>query len=91
MIRWCLEQDIPVFPGVATPTEIERAMGLGLSILKFFPVEQSGGTAMLKALSGPYPQLRLIPTGGIGPQNLADYLALPNVLACGAVGWFPLH
>lgn len=89
VIRWCLEQDIPVFPGVATPTEIERAMGLGLSILKFFPAEQSGGTAMLKALSGPYPQLRLIPTGGIGPQNLADYLALPNVLACGGSWMVP--
>ncbi|PWL49301.1 MAG: 2-dehydro-3-deoxyphosphogluconate aldolase [Clostridiales bacterium] len=89
VIRWCLAHEIPVFPGVATPTEVEQAMGMGLSILKFFPAEQCGGTAMLKALSGPYPQLRLIPTGGIGPQNLADYLALPNVLACGGSWMVP--
>lgn len=74
---------VPMIPGVSTPTEIEAAHARGLTTLKFFPAEISGGTAFLKAVSGVYRAVRFVPTGGIGPDNLAAYLALPNVLACG--------
>jgi 2-dehydro-3-deoxyphosphogluconate aldolase/(4S)-4-hydroxy-2-oxoglutarate aldolase len=74
---------VPMIPGVSTPTEIEAALALGLTTLKFFPAEVSGGTAFLKAVSGVYRAVRFVPTGGIGPENLGSYLALPNVLACG--------
>jgi 2-dehydro-3-deoxyphosphogluconate aldolase/(4S)-4-hydroxy-2-oxoglutarate aldolase len=74
---------VPMIPGVCTPTEIESALALGLTTLKFFPAEVSGGTAFLKAISGVYRSVRFVPTGGIGPDNVAAYLALGNVLACG--------
>jgi 2-dehydro-3-deoxyphosphogluconate aldolase/(4S)-4-hydroxy-2-oxoglutarate aldolase len=83
LIQWCLAQRADIIPGVATPTDILLAMRLGLTTLKFFPAETMGGPAALKAIAGPFPDLRFIPTGGISPDNLADYLALPNVLACG--------
>jgi 2-dehydro-3-deoxyphosphogluconate aldolase/(4S)-4-hydroxy-2-oxoglutarate aldolase len=74
---------IPMLPGVCTPTEIEQAVGMGLRLMKFFPAEAAGGVAYLKALSGPFPDVRFVPTGGIGPGNLAAYLELPLVAACG--------
>lgn len=74
---------IPIVPGVNGPTEVEMALSYGLTLLKFFPAEASGGRAMLRALAGPYGDVRFVPTGGIGPENLADYLALANVAACG--------
>jgi 2-dehydro-3-deoxyphosphogluconate aldolase / (4S)-4-hydroxy-2-oxoglutarate aldolase len=74
---------VPMLPGVCTPTEIEQALGLGLTLLKFFPAEPSGGTVCLSALAGPYPDVMFVPTGGIGPANLSAYLALPTVAACG--------
>jgi len=83
VVRYCVEQNVPHFPGCATPSEMEQAMGFGLTHLKFFPAEQAGGLGYLKAVSAPYPNLRFIPTGGIGPENLAEYLAFPKVLACG--------
>lgn len=70
-------------PGVCTPTEIEMALGRGIDVLKVFPAEVAGGVAFLKAVAPVYPGVRYVPTGGIGPANLADYLALPQVLACG--------
>jgi len=70
-------------PGVCTPTEIEMALGRGIEVLKLFPAEVAGGVAFLKAVAPVYPSIRFMPTGGIGPANLADYLALPQVLACG--------
>jgi 2-dehydro-3-deoxyphosphogluconate aldolase/(4S)-4-hydroxy-2-oxoglutarate aldolase len=72
-----------VIPGTATPTDIETALSFGLDVVKFFPAEAFGGVKTLKAVSGPYPGLRFIPTGGINVANLGDYLALPQVLACG--------
>lgn len=81
----CLEMKLPVFPGVCTPTEIEAAMDRGLTSLKFFPAEASGGIAMLKALSAVY-EVDFMPTGGIGPGNLRDYLSLPKV-ACVGGSW----
>lgn len=83
IVSWCQSKDVPVYPGVSTPTEIEAALALGLTELKFFPAEQSGGVSMLKALAGPYQQVKFIPTGGISAQNLNAYLDLPNVLCCG--------
>lgn len=77
------ELGLPIVPGVNSPTDVEMAMDHGLDVLKFFPAEASGGVSMLKSLAGPYGNVRFIPTGGIGPKNLADYLNLPNVLACG--------
>lgn len=84
VVCFCQNAGIPVMPGCATPTEVEACLALGLSALKFFPAEVMGGVAMLKALSGPYGGVRFMPTGGIDCRNLRDYLALPNVLACGS-------
>lgn len=78
-----LDSGVVMIPGVATPTEIEAAMGRGLSVVKFFPAEVLGGVAMLKALAGPYPQMKFVPTGGISASNMKDYLQQKNVLAVG--------
>lgn len=83
VVARALAAGIPIFPGVSTPSDVERAMELGVRTLKFFPAVQGGGTAYLKALHGPYPGVRFVPTGGITEANLAEFLALPNVLACG--------
>jgi 2-dehydro-3-deoxyphosphogluconate aldolase/(4S)-4-hydroxy-2-oxoglutarate aldolase len=83
IVDWCLEQEIAVTPGVATPTEINMALQKGLSILKFFPAEALGGISTLKAIGGPYGNVKFIPTGGVNAVNLADYLRLPIVHACG--------
>jgi 2-dehydro-3-deoxyphosphogluconate aldolase/(4S)-4-hydroxy-2-oxoglutarate aldolase len=77
------DEGLPIVPGVNNPTGVEQAMAAGLSAVKFFPAEPTGGVPFLKALMGPYRAMRFVPTGGIGPKNLADYLALPAVLACG--------
>jgi 2-dehydro-3-deoxyphosphogluconate aldolase/(4S)-4-hydroxy-2-oxoglutarate aldolase len=76
-------RDVPVFPGVMTPTEVMLALDAGLTELKFFPAESAGGLAHLRALAGPFPGVLFIPTGGISLSSLAAYLALPNVLAAG--------
>ncbi len=82
-VKWCIERGIPVTPGVQTPSEIEKALSMGLKVLKFFPAESSGGVKMLKDLSGPFPQVKFMTTGGINQDNLADYAKAPNVLAIG--------
>jgi len=86
VVERCLQNEIPVTPGVATPTESDIALGKGLHILKFFRVEALGGVKMLKVIAARYGRVRLIPTGGIDQDNLADYLAHPGVHCCGAVG-----
>ncbi len=83
VVEACVETGMPILPGINNPTGVEQAMGFGLEAVKFFPAEASGGVSFLKALSGPYRSIRFVPTGGIGPDNLGSYLALPNVLACG--------
>ena len=83
VVEFCQSVELPVFPGVCTPTEIEMALGAGLSVLKFFPAEPIGGLPFLKAVAAPYTTVSFIPTGGIGPLNLASYLAFPRVVACG--------
>jgi len=83
VVNWCLRKQVPVTPGVATPTEIDMALDVGLNILKFFPAEAMGGLATLKAIAAPYGGVKFIPTGGINPDNLAEYLAHPSVHCCG--------
>jgi 2-dehydro-3-deoxyphosphogluconate aldolase/(4S)-4-hydroxy-2-oxoglutarate aldolase len=79
----CLARAMPVIPGVATPTEIEAGLARGLRLLKLFPAEALGGRRYLTAIAAPYRGVRFMPTGGVNPDNLADYLALPQVAACG--------
>ncbi len=83
VVDWCLANGIPITPGVMTPTDINQALAKGLNILKFFPAEVAGGIKALKAIGGPYVDIKFIPTGGINANNLADYLSLPMVHACG--------
>ena len=83
MVVHAQSRGLAVIPGVATPSEIEAAMSLGLRILKFFPAEASGGPGYLSAIRATYPNVRFMPTGGINIGNLASYLALPNVIAAG--------
>jgi 2-dehydro-3-deoxyphosphogluconate aldolase/(4S)-4-hydroxy-2-oxoglutarate aldolase len=83
VVDWCLANEMPITPGVMTPTDINQALAKGLSVLKFFPAEAAGGVKALKAIGGPYVGVKFIPTGGINANNLADYLRLPMVHACG--------
>ena len=83
LVDWCLDQRIPVIPGVMTPTDINAAINRKLNVLKFFPAEAAGGIKTLKAISGPYGNIKFVPTGGITLGNLEEYLSLPNVVACG--------
>ena len=83
VVEHCLKHDIPVLPGVCTPTEIEAARNYGLKYLKFFPAEAYGGVKTLKALADVYSAFGFMPTGGVNAQNLGDYLKLPIVVACG--------
>ena len=83
VVTHCQDIGLPIMPGVATPSEIDQAMMHDLTVLKFFPAANFGGIGTLKALAAPYSMVSFIPTGGVNPDNLADFLALPNVLACG--------
>lgn len=83
VVEWCLERDVTITPGIATPTEINMALNYGLNILKFFPAEAMGGVKTLKAIGAPFVGVRFIPTGGINVNNLKVYLSLPMVFACG--------
>ncbi len=81
--EYVLKKGIPMTPGVCTPTEIEAAMSLGLDVLKFFPAEPSGGLKMIKAVCAAYVNLQIMPTGGISPENVRDYLKYDRIVACG--------
>ncbi|WP_293730500.1 bifunctional 4-hydroxy-2-oxoglutarate aldolase/2-dehydro-3-deoxy-phosphogluconate aldolase [uncultured Actinobacillus sp.] len=87
IVKLCQELELPITPGVNNPMAIEAALELGIQAVKFFPAEASGGVKMIKALLGPYSHLQIMPTGGISPANIKDYLAIPNVVACGG-SWF---
>lgn len=82
-VNYCIENGIKIIPGINNPSQIEQALEMGLTLVKFFPAEASGGVNMVKALVGPYSQIKLMPTGGIKPGNVMDYLAIPQVVACG--------
>jgi 2-dehydro-3-deoxyphosphogluconate aldolase/(4S)-4-hydroxy-2-oxoglutarate aldolase len=83
VVKHCADNGIFIIPGCVTPTEIEAAMALGIDVIKFFPAEQAGGLAYIKAVAAPYTRLRFVPTGGIGPENLGRYAAFSKVVACG--------
>jgi 2-dehydro-3-deoxyphosphogluconate aldolase / (4S)-4-hydroxy-2-oxoglutarate aldolase len=79
----CRELGVPAIPGVATATEVQHALALGVTLLKLFPAEASGGIALLRALAAPFPQVRFVPTGGLTAENAASYLAERSVAAIG--------
>lgn len=83
VVKYCQEKNIPITPGTSSPTDIEQAIELGLEAVKFFPAEQSGGLAKIKAMAAPYVNMRFMPTGGINEKNLISYLDFPKILACG--------
>ena len=83
VVAVCRERGVPVLPGVCTPTEITAAVKAGADVLKLFPAGALGGVGFLKAIAGPFRDVRFVPTGGVGPDNLAEYLRLPVVAACG--------
>ena len=82
-VKACQDLGIAITPGINNPTAIEAALEHGITTVKYFPAEASGGLKMLKALLAPYAMLQVMPTGGIGTHNIRDYLALKNVIACG--------
>ena len=79
----CLERDVPVFPGCSTPSEVAQAVKRGMEVLKFFPAEQAGGLAMIKAMAAPYTMVKFMPTGGISEKNLKEYLECDKIICCG--------
>ena len=79
----CRRLGLPLFPGIATPTELARAVRFGQSVVKVFPAAQLGGPAFLRAIAATFPQVRFIPTGGVDEESLGSYLRVPQVLACG--------
>ncbi len=81
--KYVIDRGMLMMPGTATPGEMEQAMAMGLDVVKFFPAEQNGGVAKLKAVAGPYGSLRWMPTGGVNAKNLLDYLSFPKIIACG--------
>ena len=83
VVSWCIDRNIPVIPGIATPTELEAALDLGLTTVKFFPAEAFGGLKTLKAISAPYGNVRFMPTGGISLENMESYLSFSKIIACG--------
>lgn len=89
VVEHCLQKEYPILPGVCTPSEVERALSYGLTRLKFFPAEAAGGIAMIRTLSAPYGMVQFMPTGGINPGNVREYLACPAVFACGGSWMVP--
>ena len=89
VVKYCVDKNIPMMPGINNPSGIEQAMELGLKVVKFFPAEPSGGLNMLKAMAAPYGGVRFMPTGGISPSNVGDYLAWNRIIACGGSWMVP--
>ena len=83
LVAYAQAKNIPIFPGCTTATDYHQALKFGLEVLKFFPAEQSGGLAKIKALAAPFPMFKIMTTGGISLKNLKDYLACPVIAACG--------
>ena len=83
LVAYAQEKNIPIYPGCTTPTDYHAALKFGLELIKFFPAEQSGGLAKIKAMSAPFPQFKVMPTGGISLKNLKEYLSSPVIAACG--------
>lgn len=88
-VQYCIERRIPVTPGISSPSEIEQAIEMGLQVVKFFPAEQSGGLAKIKAMAAPYVNMKFMPTGGINAKNLTTYLDFDRIIACGGSWMVP--
>lgn len=89
VVKYCISKKVPVIPGCTNASEVSEAQNLGLEVVKFFPAEAMGGLKVLKALAGPFASMRFIPTGGIGPKNLLDYLNFGKIIACGGSWMVP--
>ena len=89
VVKYCQEKNVPITPGTARPTDIETALELGLDVVKFFPAEQNGGLAMIKAMAAPYTKVKFMPTGGINAKNLKSYLDFDKIIACGGSWMVP--
>ena len=83
IVDYCLSKDILILPGCITPSEVAQGVKRGLKVLKFFPAEQAGGLAMIKAMAAPYTNVKFMPTGGISAKNLEEYLSFDRIAACG--------
>ena len=83
LVAYCQEKGMPIYPGCTTPTDYHAAYKFGLEVLKFFPAEQNGGLAKIKAMAAPFPMFKVMPTGGISLKNLKEYLSNPVICACG--------
>ena len=83
IVDYCIEKEIPVLPGVVTPSEAIQAVKRGLEVVKFFPAEQYGGVATIKALAAPFTMLKFMPTGGVNVKNLKDSLGCSKIVCCG--------
>ncbi|MBQ3004149.1 MAG: bifunctional 4-hydroxy-2-oxoglutarate aldolase/2-dehydro-3-deoxy-phosphogluconate aldolase [Clostridia bacterium] len=83
IVAYCKEKNMPIYPGCTTPTDYHAAFKFGLAVVKFFPAEQSGGLAKIKAMSAPFPMFKVMPTGGISLKNLKEYISCPVICACG--------
>lgn len=83
IVKYCVEKGILIVPGSSNPSDVEQALENGLDVVKFFPAEQAGGLAMIKAMAAPYVGVKFMPTGGINAQNVKEYLAYDRILACG--------
>ena len=88
-VKYCISKKIPITPGTSSPSDIEQAIELGLDVVKFFPAEQSGGLAKIKAMAGPYVNMKFMPTGGINAKNLTSYLDFDKIIACGGSWMVP--
>ena len=83
LVAYAQSKNVPIYPGCTTPTDYHAALKFGLQLIKFFPAEQSGGLAKIKAMSAPFPQFKVMPTGGISLKNLKEYISAPVIAACG--------
>ena len=83
IVDYCLKNEIPVFPGCISPSEVAQAVKRGLKIVKFFPAEPAGGISMIKAMAAPYTGIKFMPTGGINAKNLKNYLSCDKIICCG--------
>lgn len=88
-VKYCIEKNVPITPGTSSPSDIEAAIELGLDVVKFFPAEQSGGLAKIKAMAAPYVNMKFMPTGGINAKNINSYLDFPKIIACGGSWMVP--
>lgn len=88
-VKYCMSKGITITPGTSTPSDIEQAIEMGLEVVKFFPAEQSGGVAKIKAMAAPYVNMKFMPTGGINAKNINSYLEFPKIIACGGSWMVP--